>query len=202
MRSLQLWIAALAIHLLLVLAVSAWDIVDLAARGRTLVPAPIASGARDFAHIMESMSPRQLHRSNLVRQTVIGYVHAAGIESPYSYFAPNVPPTLQVVFEIQHRDHHVSHKVPSARSATDQLRLSALIDRSVGEQGLWREVVLQMLGSSIWEDNPDAVEIRAIVASRTFPGPSEFLQGAQESYDFVCSYNFKFDRAPFENGHP
>src|SRR5882724_573047 len=158
MRSRQLWIAALAMHLLLVLAVSCWDIVDLAARGRTLVPAPIASGARDFAHIMESMSPRQLHRSNLVRQTVIGYVHAAGIESPYSYFAPNVPPTLQVV--------------------------------------------LQMLGSSIWEDNPDAVEIRAIVASRTFPGPSEFLQGAQESYDFVCSYNFKFDTAQFENGHP
>jgi hypothetical protein len=202
MRSRQLWIVALAMHLLLVLAVSCWDIVDLAARGRTLVPAPIASGAGDFAQIMESMSPRQLHRSKNLRQTVIGYVHAAGIESPYSYFAPNVPPTLQIVFEIQHRDHHVSHKVSSARSATDQLRLSALIDRSVGEQGLWREVVLQMLGSSIWEDNPDAVEIRAIVASRTFPGPSEFLQGAQESYDFVCSYNFKFDTAQFENGHP
>jgi hypothetical protein len=199
MGSPQLWAVALALHFLVIGAVSFWDLVDLVGSGRTVLPQTIAASAGDFAQAMKSFSPRQLRRSNPIRQTIVGYAHITGVESPYTFFAPNVPESLKIVFEIHLRDNRVIYDVPSVASRTEGLRLSALIDQAVREPGLWRDVVLQMLAASAADVNPGAIRIRVIVTALKFPGPAEYRNGARPWQEFICSYDFKPEEARKES---
>lgn len=124
----------------------------------------------------------------------------AGVESPYTFFAPNVPESLKVVFEIQFLDKRVIYDVPHVESHTEGLRLSALVDQAAAQPGLWREVVLQMLAASCAETHPDANRIRVVVLASKFPPPGAYLTGAEPSYRYVCSYDFNSDnvRQPIE----
>src|SRR4051794_3979008 len=106
----QLWAAGLGAHFFAIVAISAWDIANLVADRRTFLPQPIVPVASTVTRALKSGSPRRLRSTNPVRQTLIGYCHAAGIESPYSFFAPNVPKSLRVIFEIYSPDKRVSYE--------------------------------------------------------------------------------------------
>jgi len=200
MRSRQFWAAALAIHLLVVGAVSCSEIIDLIGSGQTMLPAAIASPAGKLARVMKSISPWQLGQSNPIRQTFIGYSHSAGIESPYTFFAPNVPASLKVVFEIHYPNKQVTYELPQVESLTEGMRLAALIDQATGQAGLWRDLVLHMLAASAADVNPGATRIRVVVAALKFPPPAEYLNGAQPSYKFICSYDFDAEEARRSGG--
>lgn len=189
-RSRQFWVAGLAVHFLAIVTVSCWDLVNLVADGRTILPRTIVTSAARVTQAMKSMSPRRLSRTNPLRQTVFGYCHSAGIESPYTFFAPNVPESLRVMFEIQFPDKRVSYELPRVESETEGLRLSALVDQAAAKSGLWREVVLQMLAAAVADNNPDAIKIRVTVDALRFPNPTDYLKGAKPSYQFVCRYDF------------
>jgi hypothetical protein len=189
-RSRQFWVAGFAAHFLAIAAVSCWDLVNLVADGRTILPGAMVTGAARVTQSMKSISPGRLSRTNPLRQTVIGYCHSAGIESPYTFFAPNVPESLRVTFEIQFPDKRVSYELPQVQSDTEGLRVSALVDQAAAKSGLWREVVLQMLAAAVADNNPDATKIRVTVAALKFPHPADYVKGAEPSYQFVCSYDF------------
>ena len=161
-RSRQFWIVGLAVHFLAIGTVSSWDIVNLVADGRTILPRTMVTGAARMTQAMKSISPRRLSGTNPVREIILGYCHSAGIESPYSFFAPNVPASLRVMFEIQFPGKRVSYELPRVQSDTEGLRLSALIDQAAAKSGLWREVVLQMLAAAVADNNPEATRIRVI----------------------------------------
>ena len=193
MRRRQFWAAVLAVHFLFIGAVSCWDIIDLVGSGRTSLPQRAAAPASKLAGAMQSISPRQLGRSNPLRRTIVGYCHMAGIESPYTFFAPNVPPSLKVMFEIQFPDQRVIYELPHVQSETEGLRLSALVDQAAAQPGLWRDIILHMLAGLVADENPDATRIQIVVAALQFPAPAEYLTGARPSDNFVCSYDFKAD---------
>src|SRR5207248_9558260 len=101
LRSRQFWVAGLTAHFLAIAAVSCWDIVNLVADRRTILPQVVVRGASRIDQMMKSSSPRQPPRSNVLRQTAIGYCHAARIDSHYTFFAPNVPEILTILLELQ-----------------------------------------------------------------------------------------------------
>ena len=55
--------------------------------------------------------------SNPVRQALATYLHIAGIETGYGYFAPNVPGSYKLVFELHYPDGRVEYELPSVSSA-------------------------------------------------------------------------------------
>src|SRR5689334_22733045 len=107
LRSRLFWVAGLAAHFLAIATVSCWDVVNLMADRRTIVPQAMVIGATRITQVMKSISPRQLSRTNPLRQAILGYCHSSGIESPYTFFAPNVPESLRVLFEVQFPDKHL-----------------------------------------------------------------------------------------------
>ena len=189
-RSRQFWVAGLVAHFAAIAAVSCWDLVNLVADGRTILPRTMVSVASGVTQAMKSISPGRLSRTNPLRQAVLGYCHSAGIESPYTFFAPNVPESLRIIFEIQFPDKRVSYELPRVQSDSEGLRLSALVDQAAAKPGLWREVVLQMLAAAVADNNPDATQVRVMVSALKFPQPADYLKGAAPSYRFVCSYDF------------
>jgi hypothetical protein len=145
---------------------------------------------------MEALSPRQLSRRNPIHQSIIGYAHLAGVESPYTFFGPNVPESLRVIFEIEFPDKRVVYDIPHVQSHSEGLRLSGLVDQAAARPGLWRDVLLQMLAAEAAAKNPDATRIRVVVAARKFPRPTDYLAGAEPTYELVCSYEAKSGAQP------
>jgi hypothetical protein len=170
-------------------AVSSRDIIELIASGRTTLPGKLAQPAASLDQLIKRVS-QQTPRSNRFRQIITGYCHIAGIESPYSFFAPSVPDRINVAFEVTSGDNHAFHERLRTRSKSEDLRLSALVDQAALNSGPWREVVLQMLAASAADEHPDATKIRVDLTALKFPLPSEYLKGAQPQYRSVCTYSF------------
>jgi hypothetical protein len=185
------WSAAFGAHFVIIGAISCFDIIDLIAGGQTMVPQLFVRPAAHIRETLKSMSPWELAPSNPVRPIIIGYAHAAGIESPYTFFAPNVGDSLRVVFELELPNKQRSYELPKVQSDTEGLRLSALVDQAAGSSGPWREVVLQMLAAGAAENNPDATRVRVVVTLLKFPDPAAYLKGAEPSYEFVSAYDFR-----------
>jgi hypothetical protein len=122
------------------------------------------------------------------------YLHSAGIEGGYGFFAPNVPDNYTLLFEIHYSDGRVEYDLPNVRSATGGLRLNGLFDQ-VGATRYepLREVTFKILTYAVWQAHPEASRIRAIFTSASLPSTSDFEHGRKESYQILYAYDFTFE---------
>lgn len=129
--------------------------------------------------------------ANPVRQGVTAYLHMAGIETGYGYFAPNIPTTYKLVFEVHYPDGHVERELPTVSGAAAGLRVAGLLDE-IGrtEYEPLRQLMIKMLAHSIWREHPKATMIRAVFGIASLPTVPEFEQGKRQEYEFLYSYDF------------
>lgn len=119
------------------------------------------------------------------------YLHVAGVERGYGYFAPNVPGSYKLVFELHYPDGRVEYELPRVSSAAAGLRVSGLLDE-IGRTSYdpLREYLVKIVTRSVWSEHPDAARIRAVFGSLNLPSINEFENGKRESYDFLYAYDF------------
>lgn len=138
-----------------------------------------------------------------LRRGVITYLHLAGIEAGYGYFAPNVPGACKLVFELHYPDGRTESQVPAVSSNASGLRVVTLLDKIGRPQyDSLREVIVKMLASAVWREHPDATMIRAVFGVVTLPTPDEFAHGVRESNEFLYSYDFAFQPADSKQRNP
>ena len=100
--------------------------------------------------------------SNPVRRGIATYLHAAGIQAGYSFFAPNVPTHHRLTLELFYEDGRVEYESPHVRGKAAALRLDSLLDRLAEERyEPVREVLVKMLAFSVWREHPDVKKVRA-----------------------------------------
>lgn len=161
------------------------------AYGPTILPSWVKHFSQNTDRIISIALGRELPASNPVREAFATYAHAAGIEAGYGYFAPNVPGSYKLVFELHYPDGRVEYELPSVSSAAAGLRIGGLLDyigRTRSDE--LREVLVKMLAKSVWRQHPEANTIRAIFGSMSLPSVREFRHGKRESYEFLYAYDF------------
>jgi hypothetical protein len=169
----------------------------LVAEGPTIFPASF----RSFSHKAETAVSvalgQHLTASNTIRQALATYLHLAGIETGYGYFAPNVPGSYRLVFELHYPDGRVEYELPSVSSAAAGLRIVGLLD-TIGRTpyDVLREHLVKTLALSVWREHPDAKTVRAVLGSINLPTASEFEHGKRESYEFLYAYDFSLENDP------
>ncbi len=86
----------------------------------------------------------------------------AGIEAGYGYFAPNVPGSYRLVFELHYPNGRVGYELPSVSSAAAGLRIAGLLD-NIGRTpyDALREILVKMLAQSVWREHPDVAKMFA-----------------------------------------
>lgn len=152
---------------------------------------------------MSAALGQRLAASNPVRQALATYLHITGIESGYGYFAPNVPGSYKLVFELHYPDGRVEYELPRVNRAAAGLRLAGLLDQ-IGrtKYDALREILVKMLAQSLWREHPDVKTIRAVFGSIRLPSVSEFEHGKRESYEFLYAYDFSLRDGPGEPENP
>jgi hypothetical protein len=139
----------------------------------------------------------RLSASSPIRQGIAAYANAAGIEAGYSYFAPSVPGSHKLVFELHYVDGRVEYDVPHVAGAAAGYRLTTLLDMlQQFHYHRLREEIVKMLVYAAWQKHPDATMIRAAFAVVKLPTMVEFRAGTRRSYDLLYSYDFRFRNKP------
>jgi hypothetical protein len=178
-------------HFFLIAAVCFAGIFSLAAEGLTILPSALDRYARKTELAAASVLGKEMAASNPVRQAIATYLHAAGSQSGYTFFAPNIPGYHKLILELYFRDGRVEYDSPHVSGAAAALHLDSLLDRLADPiYEPLREVVTKMLAFSVWQEHPDVKKIRAIFGLVNMPRISDFEHGKRESFQPLFSYDF------------
>lgn len=186
--------AGLGLHLFLIVTVCLRDTFSVFATTPTVLPLSAAAFSARGEEIAGAFLGEQLGHSNSIRNTITVYLHSAGIEAGYGFFAPNVPPNYKLVFELHYPDGRTEYEVPTVGNAATGMRFAGLLDQVATENyAPLRETMLKIVAYSVWQRHPDASTIRAYLGCAHLPAPADFIRGEKESYDLLFAYNFSFN---------
>ena len=200
MRQKPVYLACFLLHFLLIVTVSSRETLWLIARGLTIVPPPLKSYVPTSGTDVATTSGQKLATLNPLRGALATYLHIAGIERGYGYFAPNVPAAYKLIFELHYPDGRVEYRLPLVHSAAAGLRLAGLLDEIARTRyDPLREYLVKMLARPVWREHPEASTINAVFGSINLPSVNEFEHGARESYQFLYAYDFSVRDEPAES---
>jgi len=167
------------------------------AEGPTILPVSVKNLSHKAEKALSTALGQNLPASNPAREGLATYLHVAGIETGYNYFAPNVPGGYKLVFELHYPDGRVEYELPPVSGAAAGLRLASLLDK-IGRTpyDALREHLVKMLAASVWREHPEVKTIRAIFGSIRLPSVHEFEEGKRESYQFLYAYDFSLQNEP------
>ena len=191
MFSKRIRVVWFGIHFFLITAVCFAGLFSLIAEDATMLPSALEPYARKAEVAAAWLLGKQAGASSPVRQGIATYLHVAGIQAGYAFFAPNVPGYHRLTLELFYDDGRVERESARLRSKAAALRLDSLLDR-LAEQRYEpiREVVVKMLAFSVWREHPGVKRIRAVFGSVTPPGITEFEQGKAETFQPMFSFDF------------
>jgi hypothetical protein len=197
LRRKHVYAAWFGLHVLMIVAFCCRDTLWLVAQGPTIFPSSFKNFSQTAETVVSAALGQKLPASNPVRQALATYLHVAGIETGYGYFAPNVPGSYKLVFELRYPDGHVEYELPQVSSAAAGLRLAGLLDK-IGRTrfDVLREHLVKTMAQSIWSEHADVRTIRALFGSINLPSVSDFEHGKMESYDFLYAYDFSLREEP------
>jgi hypothetical protein len=199
LRQKYVCVAWFGLHFLLIVSFSCRDTLWLVGHGPTIFPSSFRSYSQKAEGVFSVLLCQGLAAANPVRQVLATYLHIAGLEAGYGYFAPNVPGSYKLVFELHYPDGRVEYELPGVSSTAAGLRVAGLLDK-IGRTpyDALRERLIKTLAQSIWRQHPKVKTIRAVFGSTKLPTLSEFEGGKRESYDFLYAYDFSLREEPRE----
>jgi len=191
MSSKRIHAAGFGIHFFLLSAVFLAGLFWLLWKGRTILPSACNEYARKAELGATWCLGKEAGPSNPLRRGIATYLHAAGIQAGYSFFAPNVPTKHRLTLELFYDDGRVEYESPHVRSKAAALRLDSLLDR-LPEQRYEpvREVLVKMLAFSVWREHPNVKKLRATFGLVNPPSITEFEQGKMETFQPMFSFDF------------
>jgi hypothetical protein len=187
----RIYAAWFGAHFFLITAVCFAGIFSLVAQGLTILPSALDRFARKGELAAATVLGKEAAASSPVRRGIATYLHAAGIQAGYTFFAPNIPSYHKLILELYYSDGRIEYDSPHVSGKAAALRLDSLLDRLADPRyEPLREVVVKMLAFSVWRERSDVERIRAIFGSVNPPGISDFEHGKGESFQPLFSFDF------------
>jgi hypothetical protein len=191
MLSKRVHAAWFVVHFFIITAVCFAGVFSLIAAGSTVLPSALDKYARKAELIATFFLGKEATAYSPVRRGIATYLHAAGIEAGYTFFAPNIPGYHKLTLELYYADGRVEYESPHMSGKAAGLRLDSLLDRLADNRyEPIREVVVKMLALSVWRERPEVKKIRATFGAVTPPGISDFEHGKGETLQPMFSYDF------------
>ena len=193
----RLYLTWFALHFFLIIAICARDTCWVLAQSHTILPASLGPFWKTARQLATAALGQRLPSSNILRRVVTAYIHTAGIEGSYGFFAPNVPNSYKLVFEIRYPTGEVEYDLPHVSEAATGVRLATLFDYIARtDYDPLREMLLKMLAYAAWERHPNAISVRTIFGYIKEPDAVEASEGKQETYKVLYTHEFKFQPHP------
>lgn len=192
-QQISIWVAALGLHLFLIIAASLQDISSTLIDAPSLLPTSSEPLLKRIETVASAVMGKHLAASNPLRQVIASYADCTGIEAGYSYFAPSIPGHSKLVFELHYSDGRVEYDLPVVGGAAAGYRVATLLDNlHAVHYARIRHAIIKTLVLSIHEEHRDAVMVRAVFGVASLTSASEFRMGKRISYEALYVYDFRF----------
>ncbi|MGE5213813.1 MAG: hypothetical protein ACM3NN_09000 [Nitrospirota bacterium] len=179
------------LHFFLLTAICLAGVFWLIAQGATILPWACDEYARKAEFAATWCLAKQGGPSNPLRRCIATYLHAAGIQAGYTFFAPNVPSHHRLTLELFYDNGRVEYESPRVGSKAAALRLDSLLDKLPEQRyEAIREALVKMLAFSVWREHPEVKKVRATFGAVHFPSIAEFEQGKAETFEPMFSFDF------------
>jgi hypothetical protein len=190
----RLLLTLLALHFLFIAFVPFRETLWLIEHRSTIVTQPAETFASKVDRLLAAGLAGVSGRIHPVSEVAVTYLHLAGIEAGYGYFAPNVPDSYKLRFEGRSSDEVNFHPIVVSHGR-DELRTSSLLDYLGREaSGPVREFILKLLAYSVWKTHPEVSRMRVTLESLHQPSVAEFGRGQIAFYELVVAYDFSLTR--------
>lgn len=187
----KIHIAWFVTHFSLITAVCLAGLFWLIGERATILPSTWDEYARKGGRVVSWCLGKEAGVSNPVRLAIATYLHAAGIQAGYTFFAPNVPSHHRLSLELFYDDGRVQSESPRVYGKAAALRLDSLLDRLAEERyEPVRELLVKRLAFSVWREHPEVKKVRATFGSVDSPDIYEFKQGKTERFQPMFSFDF------------
>jgi hypothetical protein len=195
----RIYLACFTFHFLLILGVCTRDTLSLLANGYTDLPASLQNFGTKAEAIVAAALGESLTARNPLRQGIVIYQNASGIDVGYGFFAPSVPNSYKLVFEIHYPNGEVEYDLPRVNDVAGGAAVSSLLNQ-IGRMRYdpLRKMALKMLTYSEWREHPNASIIRVVFGFVGVPSPTDVRLGKQTTYQFLYAYDFSFPPNPAE----
>jgi len=191
----RLFLGCLAVHFFLIVAISCRAMFSALGLGLTWLPPSLKSQWEAAEHMANLALAQTLPDSNPLRLSVTAYLHAVGTEGGYGFFAPGVPSSYKLVFEVRSADGRIAYELPHFRGTAVGVRFMTLLDYIARtDYDPLRQEMMKMLAYSVWQKHPEATLIRAVLGYVQEPTMTEAKAGKKESYKFLYAYDFRFSK--------
>ena len=189
------YLAGFLLHFFLLLTVSCQQTFWLLANGYTSLPSSLENYWRKAEAVTGLALGQGFGLVNPLRQTESSYIQSAGIEGGYGFFAPGVPNSYKLVFELHYDDGRVEYDLPHVKDVATGLRLSSLLDQ-IGRTPYepLRQLMVKMLAYAIWQEHPDAISVRAVFGYVETPSTGRIIRRQTGNVRFLYAYDFSFRR--------
>src|SRR2546430_3865652 len=180
-----------AVQFFLITGVCFAGLWSLVAEGASIMASAVDTYARKAELLAAWLLGKQAAPSNPIRRSIATYLHGAGTQSGYTFFAPNIPSYHRLTLELFYQDGRVEYDSPHVSGKAAALRLDSLLDRLADNRyEPLREVIVKMLALSIWREHPDVKKIRATFGAVNVPDLGDFEHGETETFQPMFSYDF------------
>lgn len=134
-------------------------------------------------------------RHNAWSHGVALYLNLAGTEAGYNFFAPHVPGSHRLLFEVHYGDGRIEYDVPRGDAPGSEVRLASLLDL-IGHftNHTVREDLIDLLAEDTCRQHRNVVMVRAFFGVVNFPRADAYKKGAKASYRVLYSYEFAPER--------
>jgi hypothetical protein len=187
----RFFLGGIFVHFFLIAAGALGDVAWFVANGYTALAVSSEGVWKKVGWFTDAAAGRTLPVSNLFRQSLTTYLHCTGIDGGYAFFAPGVPNSYKVVFEIHYPSGEIEYELPHITRSATSVRLSTVL-HNIGRANndALREVMLKMLTSPIAQEHPTATTIRTIFGYIQEPTVADARKGKKESYEVMYVYDF------------
>lgn len=187
----KVWLALFGLHFQLGICICCWETVWLTGHSSTILPLFVKNHCLSVDALATASLAKAARGAGFVRKALNAYLHLAGIQSGYGFFAPNVPDGYKLLFAFSYPDGHEDVFSAEADQLETNVRLARLTDY-IGRtrSDIVREDMIKLLAYAAWQRRRDATGIRASLLTLNQPSAEEFLGGQRSTYRKTYEYEF------------
>jgi hypothetical protein len=183
------------IHFAALLFVSVHETARLISLRLTNIPPRIADSVRRGTSVTETQLGLPRSKINLLRQALIPYLACGGMDAGYGYFAPNVPNSYQLSFELHGTDDRIELRSLQLASSDLGLRVASLVDQIGGTSAPeLREHMLKKIAMVVARRNSVVRNVHVSLSQITSPTLGEYARGQRQTAVLLYQYNFSVSR--------
>jgi hypothetical protein len=172
------------------IAVSLVQTAQLIVASKTVVPTGTVKALKKLGLVSEASFGSRFTRSGPVRQSLVTYLACAGADGGYGYFAPNVPPTYELSYELRYSDGRSEVRIARSSNTALGLRIASLLEQVGGISSLTlREHVLKKFATVFLRQHPDVEKMRVSLWQVTPPTIEQYTQGKRHYPTVLCTYD-------------